>query len=303
MTTAFVLSGGGSLGAVQVGMLAALDEQGIRPDLLVGTSAGALNAAYIAVHGFDQHSIAELADIWRGLTRQQVFPVDPLRQGLALLGRRPSLCSMRPLRRIVQRHVTVKNLEDASIPVHVIATDVLSGEEAVLSTGDAVDAVLASAAIPAVFRPVEREGRQLVDGGVANNTAVSQAVRLGADRVVIVPAGFACALNEPPATPLAAAAQALTLLLQQRLVVEVDRLADQVEILVAPPLCPLSVTAVDFSHADELISRAQIGTCAWFESGNQHLPHPARFLSLHHHTPHRSEGYHGATTESGKVEP
>lgn len=283
MTTAFVLSGGGSLGAVQVGMLAALGEQDIRPDVLIGTSAGALNAVYIASRGFNTETIAGLADIWRGLRRQQVFPVDPLRQTLALVGRRPSLYSMRPLRRIVETHLAVDNLEDTRIPVHVVATDALSGEEVILSDGDAVAAVLASAAIPAVFRPVERDGRLLVDGAVSNNTAVSRAVEFGADRIVIIPAGSACALSEAPKTPLAAATHALTLLLEQRLIVEVAHLAEKVEILVAPPLCPLSVGPTDFTHADELIARAHDATRSWFEAGNQHLPNPARFLSLHDH--------------------
>lgn len=283
MPTAFVLSGGGSLGAVQVGMLDAIRDYGIEPDLLVGTSAGALNATYVAAHGFSETTIDDLGQIWRNLKRSDVFPFDPLRQLLALSGRRPSLCSSRPLRRLVQEQVSISRLEDAIVPVHVITTDVLSGEEVLLSSGDAASAVIASAAIPAVFRPVSREGRVLMDGGVADNTAVSQAVRLGADRIVIVPAGVACALDGPPSTPLAAATHALTLMLEQRLVVEVAHLAQQVEIIVAPPLCPLSVASVDFSRADDLIARARTATRDWLQAGNHHLPHPERFLSLHHH--------------------
>ncbi|MEI2812213.1 MAG: patatin-like phospholipase family protein [Nocardioides sp.] len=286
MTTAFVLSGGGSLGAVQAGMVAALEEQGLCPDVLIGTSAGALNAAYLGAHGFSAGSIADLAELWRGLRRQDVFPVDPLRSVLAFAGKRASLCSLRPLRRLVERHLPIDDLCDAQIPLHVIATDALSGEEVKLSSGDATSAVLASAAIPAVFRPVEHEGRLLIDGGVSNNTAVAQAVALGADRVVVVPAGFACDLSEPPGTPLAAMAHALTLLLEQRLIVEVAHFADEVEIIVAPPLCPLSVNAVDFGHADELIERAHADTCSWLEAGNDHLPNPARFLALHRHDHH-----------------
>ncbi len=288
MATAFVLSGGGSLGAVQVGMLAALDEHHIRPDLLIGTSAGALNAVYVAAHGFSAESIAALAEVWRGLRRQHVFPIDPRRSALAFTGRRASLCSMRPLRRLVRNNLPIDDLQDAEIPVYVIATDALSGEEVVLSKGNAASAVLASAAIPAVFRPVEREGRLLIDGGISNNTAIAQAVALGAERVVIVPAGFACALSEPPGNPLAAATHALTLLLEQRLIVEVAHYADQVEIIVAPPLCPLSVNATDFTHADELITRGHTTTCDWLETGGHRLPQPARFLSLHHHLPNHS---------------
>jgi NTE family protein len=255
MTTAFVLSGGGSLGAVQVGMLKAVQEHGFRPDLLVGTSAGALNAAYVAANGFDVAVISDLATIWRGLRRADVFPFDPVRQGLAITGRRHSLCSRRPLRRLVESNLTIKDLETARIPVHIVATDVMSGQELLLSTGEVASAVLASAAIPAVFAPVERNGRSLMDGGVANNTAVSHAIELGADRVVVLPAGFSCALGAPPATPLAAATHAITLLIEQRLVVDVAHLAPRADIIVLPPLCPLSVSPADFRFADELMSR------------------------------------------------
>jgi NTE family protein len=283
MTTAFVLSGGGSLGAVQVGMLAALCERGVRPDLLIGTSAGALNAAYVAARGFDEQTVEDLGRLWQRLRRPEVFPIDPVRQVLALGGRRPSLCSSAPLRRLIAANLPIDQLEDARLPLHVVTTDVMSGAELLLSTGDAASAVLASAAIPAVFEPVEREGHVLMDGGVANNTAISQAVALGADRVVVLPAGFACALSDPPSSPLAAATHALTLLIEQRLIVEIAQLSDRVEIVVLPPLCPLSVSAVDFRSSRELMARAQRASGDWLDNGGDRLPRPERFLSLHTH--------------------
>jgi len=271
------------LGAVQVGMLAALEERGYRPDLLVGTSVGALNAAYLGGNGFDASVITLLADVWRRIRRPDVFPMDPLRHTLALAGRRPSLCSSRPLEQLIRDHVPLADLEHAKIPLHVVATDVMSGQEALLSSGDAVSAVLASAAIPAVFPLVEREDRVLMDGGVANNTAVSQAVALGADRIVVLPAGVACALLAPPATPLGAAMHALTLLIEQRLVVDIAHLSERAEIIVLPPLCPLSVSSIDFGMADQLIQRAHQASGEWLDHGRDHLPHPERFLSLHRH--------------------
>src|SRR5687767_7164423 len=99
MTTAFVLSGGGSLGAVQVGMLQALTARGVEPDLLVGTSVGALNAAYIGGHGASDRSLEELAGIWAGLRRRDVFPLQPARLGAAIVGWAPSLCPNGALRR------------------------------------------------------------------------------------------------------------------------------------------------------------------------------------------------------------
>lgn len=211
MTTAFVLSGGGSLGAVQVGMLRALADRGVAPDLLVGASAGALNAAFVADRGFTPTALDELEQIWRRLRRQDVFPLSPHRQLLALAGARPSLCAADGLRRVIDRHLRVDHLEDTRIPVHVVATDVLSGNEVRLSTGDARAAVLASASIPAVLPPVLVEGRALFDGGVANNTPISHAVALGAERVVVLPAGVACALAHPPRSAVATAIHALTL--------------------------------------------------------------------------------------------
>lgn len=283
MTTAFVLSGGGSLGAVQVAMLQALSERGVHPDLLVGTSAGALNAAYVAGHGTSRKSLDDLAAIWRSLRRQDVFPFEPLRHILAVAGARPSLCSHLALLHLIETHLPYARLEDASIPVHVVATDVLSGEGVLLSTGDAASAVLASAAIPAVFPAVDREGRSLVDGAIANNAAISQAVALGADRVYVLPTGYACALERAPSTALSAALHALTLLIEQRLILEVAHFADRVEMNVLPPLCPLSVSSLDFGQAELLIAQAKGATGRWLDQGRTDLPRPERFLSLHHH--------------------
>ena len=295
MTTALVLSGGGSLGAVQVGMLQALAERGVEPDVLIGTSAGAINAAYVAGHGMGADALDELASIWRGLRRQDVFPFDPIRHVSAIAGLRPSLCSNRNLRRLIAGHLSYENIEDAAVQLHVVTTDLLSGTEVVLSSGDAASAVLASASIPGVFPAVEREGLTLVDGGVANNAAVSQAVELGADVVYVLPAGFPCALERAPKTALGAAVQALTLLIEQRLILDVARFAPEVDVRVLPPLCPLAVAATDFTHASELIDRARDGAGRWLESGGTELPHPERFLSMHKHA---GRSRHSATAEA-----
>ena len=103
VTTAFVLSGGGSLGAVQVGMLQALAAHDVRPDLLVGTSAGAVNAAWVAGQGMSTDSLGELADVWTGLRRGDIFPVDPRQMLRGLLGRSPGVASDASLRRLVRR--------------------------------------------------------------------------------------------------------------------------------------------------------------------------------------------------------
>ena len=285
MTTAFVLTGGGSLGAVQVGMLQALVDRDVRPDLLVGTSVGALNAAFVAGRGFSAETVAELDAIWRLVRRVDVFPFEPLRH---LRGRhRAALCSPAGLRRLLTAQLRMARLEEARVPVHVTATNVLSGEEVLLSRGDAVSAVLASAAIPAVFPPVEIDGTLLYDGGLADNAPISKAVALGATRVFVLPTGYACALGVPPQSVLAHALHALTLLIERRLILDVARYADMVEVAVLPPLCPLTVGPGDFRHTGELIERARHATRRWLDEGGTTLPHPERFLSLHGH-PHQS---------------
>lgn len=283
MTTAFVLSGGGSLGAVQVGMLQALAERGIEPDLLIGTSVGALNAAYLAGYGTGRTVLDDLAGIWGALRRRDVFPLRPGRLGAVALGRTASLCSNEPLRTMVRSHIGFDRIEDAAIPLRVVTTDVRSGEEVVLSEGDAVDAILASAAVPAVFPSIHIAGRDLVDGGIADNAAVSDAVAQGADTVYVLPTGFACALEDPPASAISSALHALTLLIEQRLILEVVQFTGQTDIRVLPPLCPLSVASTDFRHGALLVDRSRNATGRWLDRGGTELAQPERFLSLHRH--------------------
>src|SRR5436305_1516978 len=150
MSIAFVLSGGASLGAIQVGMLRALLERDIRPDLIVGTSVGAVNGAFVASRGFEPETIDDLAELWLGMRRGRVFPVEPVTGLLGFLGARRNLVPGAALRRLVARHAEHERLEDLPIPLHVIACDVVAGREVRLSAGPLVDAVMASAAIPGV---------------------------------------------------------------------------------------------------------------------------------------------------------
>jgi NTE family protein len=211
-TVAFVLSGGASLGAIQVGMLRALYERGIRPDLIVGTSAGALNGAYVASRPQASETAEGLARIWRELRRGQVFPISPLTGVLGFLGARDHLVPDSGLRRLIERHVECRTLEEMPIPLHVVAVDVVTGQELRLSRGPVQNAILASAAVPGVLQPVSWEDRALMDGGVANNTPISHAVELGAERIYVLPTGHACSLDEPPRGALAMALHAISLL-------------------------------------------------------------------------------------------
>ena len=264
--TAFVLAGGGSLGAVQVGMLKALSRQGIVADFVVGASAGAINGAYYAADP-DEAGIARLERIWRGLRRADIFPLSLAGSLSWLLGRRDYLATPAPLRALIESELPYRQLQQARLPCHVVATDVLDGTEVVLSSGDAVPALLASTAIPVIFPTVVIAERHLMDGGVAGNTPISTALHLGATRVVVLPTGVPCTLEKPPRGAFAIAVHALNLLAMRQLRSDVERYSEHCELIVIPSLCPLAVHAYDFSHTGELIDRAEAATRLWLRGG------------------------------------
>lgn len=263
--TAFVLAGGGSLGAAQIGMLRALLEHGIEADLIVGSSVGAINAAYFAGSP-TLGGIGRLEAIWRDLKRSDILPLD-WRGVLGLLRRSSHVVSSNSLRRLLNTHLPYRDLEDAPLPVHVVATDFLSGQPVVLSRGPAARAVMASSAIPGAFAPVEIDGRMLCDGAVASNTPVHAAVRHGARRLLVLPTGSVTGLPPPPASALANAIRAIGLLTQRQLAVECEHLTGQSECYVLPGACPVGMSPLDFSRTPELIERAYTSTCRWIEEG------------------------------------
>lgn len=264
---AFVLSGGASLGAIQAGMLHALYEREIVPELIVGTSAGAVNGAYIASRPATPETARSLARIWRSLRARQVFPPSPVTAMMALRGRRDHLTPNNGLKALLDAFQQFKLLEEAAIPFHVIATDVRNGRGRRLSQGDAKAAVLASAAIPGVYPVIRFDGADLVDGGVANNTPISDAAELGATKIYVLPTGITCELPAPPRGAVAMLVHAITLLVNQRLADDIERFSHKAELTVLPPPCPLDVLPSDFSQADQLIERG-------YELASAALDHP-----------------------------
>lgn len=278
---AFVLSGGASLGATQVGMLHALYERGIVPDVIVGTSAGALNGAFIASRPQTVATADALGNVWRGLRRGQVFPLNPVTGLLGFVGSRDHLVPASGLRRLIARHVQGETFDDLTIPLHVVATDVLSGEEHCISTGTLSDAVLASSSIPGILAPVRRGDRTFMDGGVANNAPISDAIEIGAQRIYVLPTGHACALEEPPASALAMALHAISLLTHLRLIADIEHHRGEAQLIVLPPPCPLRIAPIDFSHADWLIERALRDARAFLDGGG--AERPPIHMRMHRH--------------------
>ena len=182
---AFVLSGGGSLGAIQVGALQALLEAGITPDVLVGCSVGALNAAFIGADPSVER-VAALESLWLSIDRADVFPSS--RRSIAghLVRRDTHLYEPHGLRDLVDKFVPAADLADLAVPVHVVTTDLLSGEPVWWTSGDPRQVLVASASLPGLFPPVALADSLHVDGGVTCPVPVQRAVEIGADRIWVI---------------------------------------------------------------------------------------------------------------------
>ena len=279
--TALVFSGGGSLGAVQVGMLQALSQAGMAVDMVVGASVGALNGAFFAANP-SVEGVDRLAALWRELRRSDVFPLTLLAGLKALLLGRDHLVEADALQAIIRRALGLQRIEQARIPLHIVTTDVLSGAEVLLSSGELDLALRASTAIPVVFPSVQMNGHRLMDGGVCSNTPIASAVRLGAQRIIALPTGMSCALREPPRNMAALALHVLTLQSMRQLDRDVQQYASQARITVVPPLCPLAVSAFDFSQTAGLIERAARQCGDWLTTGGLEHTRPLDVPLAHH---------------------
>jgi NTE family protein len=259
--TALVLAGGGSFGAIQVGMMRSLAMHGVTVDMVVGSSVGALNGAYYAGDP-TLDGVLRLAEIWRGLQRQDVFPIN-WRTLLGFLWRRDFLIPHDGIRKLIDDHLPYRDLQDARLPVHIVTTDIITGDAIVLSEGSAAEAITASTAIPGAFAPIHYKDYYLADGAISSNTPIKVAVKMGATRLIILPTGHACANQAPPIGAVANALHALTLLIARQLVSELESLDPAIEYYVVPPLCPLVGSPYDFSRSADHIERAAGNTDAW----------------------------------------
>ncbi len=279
--TAFVFAGGGSFGAIQVGMLHSLVANGVSADMVVGSSVGAINGAYYA-GAPTLKGVLELETVWRGLTRRDVFPIT-WRTLLGFLWRRDFLIPHDGVRKLLEDHLPFGNLQDAQLPLHIVTTDVVSGESVVLSQGSAVEAIVASTSIPGAFAPVRYKDRYLADGAISANTPVKVAVEKGARRLIILPTGYACAADKPPVGAVANALHALTLLIARQLVNDLEGLPPDIEYFVVPPLCPLSGSPYDFTRSAEHIERSIKSTDDWLAHHGLQKKHIPGELRPHGH--------------------
>jgi NTE family protein len=255
-TTAFVLAGGGSRGAVQVGMLEELVRRGIRADRVFGASVGAINGAAYAGDPTPE-GIAHMAEVWRGIRGGDIFPKGPLDGPWAYFQKRPSVHANTGLRKIIEAGVRFENLEDAQIPVEVVTTSLTDGRERWITRGPAVDAILASSAIPTMFPPVTIDGDVLVDGGVVNNVPISRALTSGCDRIYVLLCGPLHYHPRAPARPVEALLTAFFVAIHARFVRELASLPHGVEVIVFSGGGEPSGQYRDFSATPALIEEGR----------------------------------------------
>ena len=203
--TAFVLSGGGARGALQVGALRALLERGERPDLIIGTSVGAWNGAWLAM-GPTQERMEMMAKVWASVhpmrvllgrdrippatTQQAITGILVLAAARNVTRGNPSLYSDIGLRQMLARFYAGVTFEGLEVPLHIIATNLKDGTRAVFSSGPIGPALLASSAIPGIFPPVRIDDATYVDGGAIENTGLNLAITLGARRLFVLDVGY-----------------------------------------------------------------------------------------------------------------
>jgi NTE family protein len=264
--TAFVFSGGISLGSVQVGMAKALFEHGYFPDFCVGTSVGAVNAAYLCGNP-TLEGVLELEKIWLSVRTRDVFPIGPINSMIRILRKKNYLVSPRGLRKVLRMNMQYNTLSDARIPCLLITTDILTGEQVVLTSGSVIEAVLASTALPGIYPPVEMAGRMLIDGGISANTPLSVAAEYAAKEIFILPAGYPGTLERAPADIIGMFSHALNILIGQQFLRDVKAYRKDIAIHIVPPLLSEKNLRYDFSKTREFLSQSYVSTNQWLNSG------------------------------------
>ncbi len=251
----FVLGGGGSLGAVQVGMLQALAELPLHPDVVVGTSVGSLNGAVVALD--PKGAANRLSHAWARITRKQVFPGGLLSQVRTLERSRTHLFANTGLASLVADFVgPTAQFDDLNLPFAAVTTDVATASPYVISAGALLPALLASAAIPGIFPWVDHDGRRLCDGGVVANVPLHQALVLGARSLVVLDCEFPGHLLPPPETLAETLLFTAMVTMRSQAVLEAPLVATEVPVVYLPGPTAQRISPFDFDATAPLIEGA-----------------------------------------------
>lgn len=266
---AFVLSGGGARGALQVGAVRALLEAGFKPDLLVGTSIGAANATYLAVHGADLQNLDGLVQTWRAAAVADLMPANYLWLTLRVLFNRVGWRPYHRMREFFVAHGISPDLRFADIHgvrLILVAADLNSGRPVVFGANpedSVLEGLLASTALPPWVRPMEKGDMLLVDGGVVSNLPIEPALRQGARSII------ALDLADPRCIPIGDErfgpflAKLMHTVEQRQTDLEMALAAERgVEVWHISLMGPQPVQGWDFSHTEELMAHGYITTRA-----------------------------------------
>lgn len=272
MKTAFVLGGGGRWGAVEVGMIQALEEAGIEPDLILGTSIGAFNGAVIADYP-GKDGVERLTGFWEEVTGSDLFQTSFLDRALRLATLKPALHETSELRALIERaiHPDTK-IEDLHVPYQCVAASIENFSEHWFDAGPLVEAVLASSAVPALFPPVEIDGEHFYDGGLVDSVPLGRAVELGADVVYVLQVGRIESELRPPQRLHEAALISFEIARRHRFVTTMRSLPSDVEVHLLPTGSPISFDDVrqlswrDTGGVRERIATAYQATVDYLDS-------------------------------------
>jgi NTE family protein len=277
----FVLSGGGNLGAVQVGMLRALLENGITPDLIVGCSVGALNGAALADEP-NLVGLARLEQIWRNADGNNLMPRNWMPNAVAMARKGEAVHDNDGLRRLAEESMQARKFSDLQVPFECVATDVDAIDEKWFSADDSsplVDAILASSAIPALYPSVEIDGRRYLDGAIVNDVPVVHAVEQGAKVIYVLQVGTFSRPRAEPRRPLDVAVQAYWIARHHRYKRDIAaiRAMTDVTLHMLPHGQPPVMRYNDFTRADELITTAYEASTRFLHdlaAGREPAPEP-----------------------------
>ncbi len=250
----FVLGGGGSLGAAQVGMLEALAEAGIHADLVAGTSIGSINGAVVAAD--PQGAAHRLSHVWHGLETKTVLPGGWLRRVITLVRNRTHVYDPPLISSVVEDEIGAVDIEDLAVPYLAMAVDADTTEPVRLESGPVLSAMLASSAIPGVFPAVARDGRDLYDGGLVSNVPVREALDMGAASLVVLDCQFPDRRLARPTNLAETVLYAMTIQTRQQVLRDLPLASASVPTLYLPGPAPVVVSPLDFASSGALITDA-----------------------------------------------
>ena len=251
----YVLGGGGSLGAVQVGMLQALGERDVPPDIVTGTSVGALNGAVLALE--PKSAANRLSHLWPRMTRDRVFPGGLLAQARTLQHTRTHLFSSTGLSTVIADFLGAElTFADLALPFAAVTTDIATARPHVLRDGLLLPALLASSAIPGIFPPVELGSQRLYDGGLVANVPMRQAVAMGARSLVVLDCNFPGSIPEVSGSIAEVVFYTVLVTIRSQAVLEAPLVAADVPVVYLHGPEPLRVSPLDFRQTGTLIETA-----------------------------------------------